>query len=235
MKTLPVSLKAKARKGERFTVEMMKEETKRKESEKGSKKEESLYAEFSDEYIVQEAEKAPTTEEQIRKAMESLGDTPFEAASVEIKADENIFIPVGVLKNTRRKAAELLLEKILKASKKEQKHPDLEGLNHLCSLEGDAGSKNDAALKSATGTKSAGRGLRDTASKKLFLSVEVQNIPSLLQAVSAGADIAYIPISFFEILMSPTNANKLEDLKARKNRTGFQDPQNYPRMGAGGT
>ncbi len=141
LKTLPVSLKVKARKGEQFTVEIRKEDKKREANEKDSKTEETSSAEFADDYIVQGAEKAPTTEEQIRKAMESLGDTPFEAVSVEIEADENIFIPVGVLKNTRRKAADLLLEKILKTNKKEQKCPDLEGFNHLCSLEAMPGVK----------------------------------------------------------------------------------------------
>ncbi len=72
---------------------------------------EAPFVEFTDDYVVQEAEKSPTTVEKIRKAMESLGDTSFEAASVEIDADENIFIPVGVLKNARRTAADLLLEK----------------------------------------------------------------------------------------------------------------------------
>jgi len=225
LKTLPVSLKAKARKGERFAVEIRKEKEKRDAGGKGCKTEEPLCAEFEDEYVVQGAEKAPTTEEQIRKAMESLGDTPFEAASVEIEADENIFIPVGVLKNTRRKAADLLLEKILKANKKEQKHPDLEGFNHLCSVESDAGSKNEAVLKSATSMKKERGGLRDTASKKLLLSVEVQNIPSLLQAASAGADIAYIPISFFEVLMSPSSADRFEDLKAEKIELVFRIPR----------
>lgn len=225
LKTLPVSLKAKARKGERFTVEIRIEDEKREENEKSSIIQESQSAEFMDEYIVQAAEKAPTTEEQIRKAMESLGDTPFEATSVEIEADENIFIPVGVLKNTRRKAAELLLEKTLKANKKEQKHPDLEVFNRLCSVESDSESKNEAALISAAGMKRAGRGLRDTASKKLLLSVEVQNIPSLLQAASAGADIAYIPISLFEVLMSPNSADRLEDLKAEKIELVFKVPR----------
>lgn len=225
MKTLPVSLKARARKGERFTVEIREASGKREENEKSSKIQEPRYAEFSDEYTVQAAEKAPTTEEQIRKAMESLGDTPFEATSVEIEADENIFIPVGVLKNTRRKAAELLLEKALKANKKEQKHPDLEVFNRLCSVENDSESNNEAALISAAGMKRAGTGLRGTASKKLLLSVEVQNIPSLLQAASAGADIAYIPISLFEVLMSLNNADRLEDLKAEKIELVFKVPR----------
>jgi putative protease len=213
LKTLPVSLKAKARMGEKFTVEIMDE------SGKGRNTEEPESAEFTDDYHVQAAEKAPTTEEQIRKAMESLGDTPLEAASIEIEADENIFIPVGVLKNTRRKAAELLLEKILKAKKKEQKHPDLAAFNHLCSLENESEGKNELRISRAETVS------RNMASKSLLLSVEVQNIPSLLQAASAGADIAYIPISFFEVLMSPNSADRLEDLKTEKIELVFKVPR----------
>lgn len=217
LKTLPVSLKARARKGEHFTVEIREEE--KIGIERGNRTEEFICAEFAGEYIVQEAEKAPTTEEQIRKAMGSLGDTPFEAAAIEIEADEKIFIPVGVLKNTRRKAAELLLEKILKAKKKEQKHPYLEGLNYLCSLENDAESKTEADVKRG------GAGLKGTVSKKLLLSVEVQKISSLLQAAAAGADIAYIPASVFEELMSSGNTEKLEDLKAEKIELVFTIPR----------
>ncbi|KKG29648.1 protease [Methanosarcina mazei] len=225
LKTLPVSLKVKARKGEQFTVEIRKEDKKREANEKDSKTEETSSAEFADDYIVQGAEKAPTTEEQIKKAMESLGDTPFEAVSVEIEADENIFIPVGVLKNTRRKAAKVLLEKVLKANKKEQKHPNLENFNHLCTLEGNKGIKiSDPESKTESGMKKTGRGLKDT-SKKLLLSVEVQKISSLLQAATAGADIAYIPVSLFEELMSPGNADMLEDLKAEKTELVFMIPR----------
>ena len=242
LKALPVSLKAIARKGEWFKVEIREENVrkeysgKREENGRGSKKEESPYAEFADDYIVQEAEKVPTTEDQIRKAMESLGDTPFEAAFIEIEADENIFIPVGVLKNTRRKAAELLLEKTLTAKKKEQKRPDLADFNRLCTVENgaenqDEESKNEAG-KNEVGKNEAGknrisinRRVKGTASKKLLLSVEVQEISSLLRAAIAGADIAYIPASLFEELMSPKNAEKLEDLKAERTELVFRIPR----------
>ena len=226
LEALPVSLKARARKGERFTVEIWAESGKSAENEESSKTEKPAYAEFADDYIVQEAEKAPTTIEQIKKAMESLGDTPFEAASIEIEADENIFIPVGVLKNARRKAAELLLEKTLKEKKKEQKHPDLANFNHLCThlcaIESGAEDKNEVSKNE--GSMSRIR-TRDAASKKLLLSVEVQGISYLLQATEAGADIAYVPVSLFEELMSPKNTEKLEDLKAERIELVFRIPR----------
>ena len=237
LEALPVSLKARARKGERFTVEIRAESGKSTETEGSSRTEEAASAEFTDDYIVQEAEKTPTTVEQIRKAMESLGDTPFGAASIEIEADENIFIPVGVLKNARRKAADLLLEKILGGYKKEQKHPDLADFNRLYTVESgaenknnaskndvskDEGSKNESSKNDVSMTRT--RAI-DTASKKLLLSVEVQGISYLLKAAESGADIAYIPVSLFEELMSPKNAAKLEDLKAERIELIFRIPR----------
>lgn len=210
LKTLPVSLKVRARKGEQFTVVIGDENGKmsgkiKEPSETGDK---ASFVELTDDYVVQEAEKAPTTVEQIRKAMESLGDTPFEAASVEIEADENIFVPVGVLKSARRKAADLLLEKILSAHKKEQKHPNLADLNYLCDSENGGSSAPD----------------RNTASKRPLLSVEVNRNSSVFEAAFAGADIIYVPISKFEELTVPENAEKLEDLKAEKVELVFRLP-----------
>ena len=236
LKTLPVSLKARARKGERFTVEIREESGKiTEESRKSSRKEkeeapsiersgEAVSAEFADEYIVQGAEKAPTTTEQMRKAMESLGDTPFEAIDISIEADENIFIPVGVLKNARRKAADLLLEKTLSAYKKEQKHPDLANFNHLYICEGaDKESCNKEGRNRKGSNVEASRN-RSTGSKKLLLSIEVNEISSLFKATIAGADIIYIPISKFEELTASENGEKLEDLKAERVELVFRVP-----------
>ncbi|MFZ2499917.1 DUF3656 domain-containing U32 family peptidase [Methanosarcina sp.] len=223
LKGLPVSLKAKARKGEHFAVEI---EEKR---EKSSGKEAFSRVEFEDEYIVEAAEKAPTTEDQIRKAMESLGDTPFEATEILIEADENIFIPVGVLKNARRKAAELLLEKAMKAYKKEQKHPLLENFNQRCvpensGTEADNKGGNEASSRKESILEVSKRRIKSTSSKKLLLSVEVNELSSLFVVSVAGADIIYIPISRFEALMAPENAEKLEDLKAERIELVFRIP-----------
>jgi putative protease len=229
LKTLPVSLKVRARKGERFTVVVGDENEKVRET--GETGEKVHVVELADDYIVQEAEKAPTTVEQIRKSMESLGDTSFEAFSIEIEADENIFIPVGVLKNTRRKAADLLLEKILSADEKEQKHPDLADFNYLCDSEsgGNVASNeksSDPAVSvsnTVSNTLNNARG-RNTASKRLLLSVEVNEISSVFEAAFAGADIVYVPVSKFEELNAPENAEKLEDLKAERVELVFRVP-----------
>lgn len=217
LKTLLVSLKVRARKGEQFSVIIEEESKKLRDAGKSREK---ATAEFTDDYIVQEAEKNPTTVGQIRKAIESLGDTPFEAKSVEIEADGNIFIPVGVLKNARRKAADLLLEKILSGDKKGKKNSDLADFNYLYSSEScdnEASNQDDNAP--------AFRGTREnSASKRLLLSVEVNESSSLFEAAFAGADIIYVPVSKFEELTAPENAEKLEDLKAEKVELVFRVP-----------
>ncbi|HEY3362368.1 MAG TPA: DUF3656 domain-containing protein [Methanosarcina sp.] len=227
LKTLSVSIKVRARKGERFTVVI--EEDNEKFREIRGTREKAHVAEFTDDYIVQEANKAPTTIEQIRKAMESLGDTPFEAASVEIEADEDVFIPVGILKNARRKAADLLLEKILSVDRKEQKHPDLAAFNYLCnsengSIEASNKEENTTVIGSTISNAIGATRNRNTASKHLLLSVEVNETSSLFEAAFAGADIIYIPISKFEELTAPENAEKLEDLKAERIELVFKVP-----------
>lgn len=213
LKTYPVELKVRARKGERFTVEIRGKKGKR------SVRKDFPFAEFSDDYIVQGADQAPTTFEQIRKVMRSLGDVSFEAIDISIEADENIFIPVGVLKNTRRKAADLLLDKILKVHKKKQKHPLLNNFNYICVSRNAENKKSDSKESNLKNDR-----IRDITSKKLFLSVEVDEISSLFAALDGGADIIYVPISRFEELNTPENAERFQELIADRNEIAFKVP-----------
>ncbi len=213
LKTYPVELKVRARKGERFTVEIREKKGKR------SIRKDFSIAEFSDDYIVQGADKAPTTFEQIRKVMRSLGDVSFEATDISIEADENIFIPVGVLKNTRRKAADLLLDKILKVHKKKQKHPLLHNFNYICVSRNAENKKSDNKESNLKNDR-----IRDITSKKFFISVEVDEISSLFEALDGGADIIYVPISRFEELNTPENAERFQELIAERNEVAFKVP-----------
>ena len=52
----------------------------------------------------------------------------------------------------------------------------------------------------------------------------MNEISSLFEAAFAGADIIYIPISKFEELTAPENAEKLEDLKAERVELVFRVP-----------
>lgn len=239
LRSFPVGLKVKARKGERFEVEIQTDskesETVGKDIEKDRETGKVSRVVFEDEYIVQAAEKTPTTIEQIRKAMESLGDTPFEAIDILIDADENIFIPVGVLKNGRRNAAEILLEQILRAYKREQINPLLEDFNHLYISEineNEISSNENEVTSSRSGKHSNEENIlqvsksqiKNASSKKLLLSVEINRLSSLFKAADAGADIIYVPISRFEALMAPETSEKLESLKTRKVELVFKVP-----------
>ncbi|HII90983.1 MAG TPA: peptidase U32 [Methanosarcina sp.] len=60
------------------------------------------------EYLVEKAEKQPTSKVRIEKQLSKLGNTIFEAAELHITMEENIFVPVGQLNELRTKAVEQL-------------------------------------------------------------------------------------------------------------------------------
>ncbi len=69
---------------------------------------------------VQYAQSQPLTEERVRVQMEKLGNTPFEWENLEIQMDENIFIPMKTLNETRRQALESLEQELIKPFKREE-------------------------------------------------------------------------------------------------------------------
>ncbi|NYT20060.1 MAG: U32 family peptidase [Methanosarcinales archaeon] len=179
-KGLPVSIEVTAEVGEKLKLRMSSGE---------------MSVEVIDDFEVQEAMKAPTSEEQIVQAMEKLGDTSFSASSVDVKINGNIFIPIGVLTGARREAAEKLLDKILGQYRKEEKHPQLSDISHFCT----GGECGDGSCKEEIKTP--------------LLSVEVKNAVTLFDAVDMGADIVYLPIGKFHELMLEENAGKLDDAR----------------------
>ncbi|MDO9567468.1 MAG: DUF3656 domain-containing protein [Candidatus Desulfaltia sp.] len=203
LKTSPVNINVTARKDETLKIEI-----ERASGEKG----EAEGVVFEDDYVVQQAMKAPTTEEKIKTIIEKLGDTPFAAGSVDVVADEDIFIPIGVLTNARRETADLFLQKTIKGHKRERKNPHLPDLNNLCSgkeeeegVDGDGvGGDGDGNVENITD---------DTTP---LLSVEVKDTDSMFYAAEAGADIVYVPIEQFNELKDPANEEKMNDLVAKK-------------------
>ena len=67
---------------------------------------------------VQYAQNQPLTEERVRVQMEKLGNTPFEWERLDIQMDENIFIPMKMLNETRRQALEALEQELTKPFKR---------------------------------------------------------------------------------------------------------------------
>ncbi|MBR0466023.1 MAG: U32 family peptidase [Clostridia bacterium] len=60
---------------------------------------------------IEKAKNKPTTKEAIINALSKLGGTPYFAKSVEVKTGDDIFVPLSVLNETRRKAVEELNQK----------------------------------------------------------------------------------------------------------------------------
>lgn len=69
--------------------------------------------------LIEEAKKAPLSEERIVSNLTKLGDTVYNAKDIEIKLDDNIFMPVSTLNSLRRKATELLDEYLLINNRKD--------------------------------------------------------------------------------------------------------------------
>lgn len=67
---------------------------------------------------VQYAQNQPLTEERVRVQMEKLGNTPFDWERLDIQMDENIFIPMKTLNETRRQALEALEQELTKPFKR---------------------------------------------------------------------------------------------------------------------
>ncbi|WP_440955347.1 DUF3656 domain-containing U32 family peptidase [Methanosarcina sp. Mfa9] len=219
VKPLPVNIRVTARKGERLkvTVESPGEIPGKSSGESPVDYVDSVdFVEFEDEYVVQPAQKSPTIEEAIRKAMEQLGETPYDVGTIKIEADEEIFIPVGALKSARRQALELLLEKSTGIRKKELKHPQLSDLAHLYKNEAEvSGAEDTQAEVSGTASAKPTESESSTSAKNpqsLRLSVEVNSPEGLFQAVEGKADIVYIPIESFHELRSPEYRKRLKFL-----------------------
>ncbi|MDC7278401.1 U32 family peptidase [Butyrivibrio fibrisolvens] len=62
--------------------------------------------------IIEKASKKPTSREDIEKAVSGLGNTPLELGKLDIDVDDDIFLPVSVIKNARREAVEKFLTNI---------------------------------------------------------------------------------------------------------------------------
>lgn len=90
-----VSIKAKIKRGEPFSLEM-------------STKDGTTAKACGDAPI--EAQNRPMQKEDYLRPLAALGNTPFFATSADIEADEGLMLPVSVLKNARRSVVDELLK-----------------------------------------------------------------------------------------------------------------------------
>ena len=133
------------------------------------------------EYLVEKAEKQPTTRAQIEKQLSKLGNTLFEAFELNVNMEEGIFVPMGQLNELRTKAIlQLENSRILKWKRKLLQNLQLP----------ESGDKMES-----------GNNKEDTLLKRLpvhtLLSVSVYSIEGLEAAIAGGADCIYFGEGLF--------------------------------------
>ena len=188
LRSIPLDIRVSAKNGEHLILNI---------------REERAGITFTDDYVVQDAKSSPTTAEQITKTILKLGDTPYESDSIEVDADDNIFIPVGVLTAARRNAISMLEEKVLAAYRRKEKHPSIE---ESYAVSGDLPSSLNGPGKP-------------------LLSVDINGPKFLLDAVDAGADIVYMPIEWLEKLVSEDSGINIQELDEKGVELIFTTPR----------
>ena len=130
-------------------------------------------------YVVENAEKQPTSQAQIEKQLSKLGNTLFEAAELRVTTEGDVFIPLGQLNELRTKAIEQLEH--LRISRWKRKPSE--------------------TLQFFEPEKEAGQETRRTAREnspvRPLLSVSVYSLEGLEGALAGGADRIYFGEGLF--------------------------------------
>lgn len=130
-------------------------------------------------YLVEKAEKQPTSKDRIEKQLSKLGNTLFEAVELHVTVEGDVFIPVGQLNELRTKAIEQLEN--LRISRWKRKP-----LDTLQFFE----SEEKADLE-------AGKPVRENIPMRPMLSVSVYSLEGLEGALAGGADQIYFGEGLF--------------------------------------
>lgn len=151
---------------------------------------------------LQNALKAATTKEDVKKQLSKLGDTSFYASEIEIQLDENIFVPVSVLNSMRRECvAELIKLKTARISTNKNEISTFSNIKKLSS-------------------KSMSGGISVFFYKtESFLDFSAENLPDILRPYKNEELTCYIPMNVFyrDMQNSDILARTLEKIDTVKN------------------
>lgn len=177
---IPISLKVTIRKGKPARLEV-------KDSDLNIVAVES-------EYLVEKAEKSPTSKAQIEKQLTKLGNTLFEAAGLNINMESDIFIPVGQLNDLRTKAISQLED--LRVSKWKREH--LDNVKLPAPEEKKAEGINETKKTGEIGETGITNKVKEqNLPEKPLLSVSVYSPEGLEGALAGGADSVYFGEGLF--------------------------------------
>ncbi len=123
-------------------------------------------------YMVEKAVKRPTTKGQITQQITKLGNTVYDIFNIDLNVDDDIFIPISQL-NDIRKDAMSRLDNTRVAQWRRIPHA---GYNSMMSYPAD----------------------EDVADKKPVLTVSVDSMRDVNNAISGGADVIYLDSEFIQ-------------------------------------
>ncbi len=130
-------------------------------------------------YLVEKAEKQPTSKAQIEKQLSKLGNTLFEAAELHVTTEGDVFIPIGQLNELRTKAIEQLEQLRISRWKREP-------LDTLQFFESGEKAGQETGLTA-----------RESLPRRPLLSVSVYSLEGLEGALAGGADRIYFGEGLF--------------------------------------
>jgi putative protease len=142
------------------------------------------------EYLVEKAEKQPTSKARIEKQLSKLGNTLFEASELHVTVEGDVFVPVGQLNELRTKAIEQLEN--LRISRWKRK--PLSNLQFL-ELGENIGQEPEKTIQESIPTSPQ-------------LSVSVYSLEGLEKALAGGADRIYFGEGLFR---KPEAARQKQD------------------------
>jgi len=151
------------------------------------------------EYLVEKAEKQPTSRTRIEKQLSKLGNTIFEAAELNVTMEEDVFIPVGQLNELRTTAIEQLEN--LRISRWKRK--PLDTLQSYESVEKRSEKRESVEKRSEEreSVEKVSQEAEKTAQERLpihpMLSVSVYSLEGLEGALAGGADRIYFGENLF--------------------------------------
>ncbi len=145
-------------------------------------------------YLVEKAEKLPTSKSQIEKQLTKLGNTLFEASELNISTEGDVFIPVGQLNDLRTKAVSQLED--LRISK--WKRMPLENIQLPAPGEKKAEKIKETGTTGRLEEKRNEDGIKaQNLPEKPLLSVSVYSLEGLEGALAGGADCVYFGEGLF--------------------------------------
>lgn len=131
LKELPVTLTVKAFKNKPLVIKMRHQE---------------LSSTYTGD-IISEAKNCPSNKEDITKHLNKLGNSPFTLKNINIKMDDNIFIPVKQLNETKRFLVNDIIEKKTSVNKKVNFNVEKIKMTHSNTIKISAYSDNEEILK----------------------------------------------------------------------------------------